>query len=203
MAFYNITFTLNGNFLGNMFVVENMMFCEVVYHFCKNFSLKENEASFFFNSKEIKSDSTRKLKALGIKNMSVIEVKIKSPIKYQMYSNFGNMGMNPYFYMGQQNYENKNDILYHSTNKDKDTSDFLIVIFYFQGKYIPVQATKYTKFSELSTILCAKAGIEEDKHLRYLINSHLFRPDDYRTLSDLNIKDQTRIEALFTGEEIG
>ena len=55
---FNITFTLNGYFFGSMFVSEDMMFCEVVENFSRYVPLKEeNEAKFFFNSKEIKSDS--------------------------------------------------------------------------------------------------------------------------------------------------
>ena len=78
---FNIMFTLNGNFLGNMFVTENMMFSEVANSFSKFYQLKEEHgATFTFNSETLKADSGRKLSAIGIKNMSVIEVKTKIPI---------------------------------------------------------------------------------------------------------------------------
>lgn len=182
-----ICFTLNGNFLDNMFVVENMMFCEVVYRFCKTFSLKENEVSFFFNSKEIKSDSTRKLKALGITKFSAIEVKTKIPIKNQMYSNFGGMGMNPYSNMGQQNFENQNGVLKRGTNDiDKDTPEFLNVVFNLIGKKIIVQATKNTKFSELINKFCLLANVK-DRYPIYILNSHIIEPTESKTLKELKI----------------
>ena len=62
------------SFEGNMFVVENMKFFELVQYFFKYFPMKENEATFYFNLNEIKSSSCKTLKELGIKNMSTIEV---------------------------------------------------------------------------------------------------------------------------------
>ena len=53
---FNIMFTLNGNFAGNMYVTENMMFCEVVNYFSNNYQLKEEHgATFTFNSETIKA----------------------------------------------------------------------------------------------------------------------------------------------------
>ena len=101
---FNIMFTLNGNFAGNMYVTENMMFCEVVNYFSNNYQLKEEHgATFTFNSETLKADSGRKLSAIGIKNMSVIEVKTKIPINLpnnnsqnaQMNNNFQQMGASP------------------------------------------------------------------------------------------------------------
>ena len=198
-----ITFNLNGNFLSHMVVREGMMFCEVLYHFCKTLSLKENEASFFFNSKEIKSDSTRKLKALGIKNWSVIDVKTKIPIKNQMYSNFGSMGMNPYSNMEQQNFENQNGVLKRGTNDiDKDTPEFLNVVFNLSGKIIVVQATENTKFSELINKFCLLANVK-DRYPAYLHNSRIIEPTESKTLKELKIQNQQIIEAFFQGEVIG
>ena len=101
---FNIMFTLNGNFLGNMYVTEDMMFCEVVNYFTQNYQLKEEHgATFTFNSETLKNDSSRKLSAIGIKNMSQIEVKTKIPINIpnnnpqnaQMNNNFQQMGTSP------------------------------------------------------------------------------------------------------------
>jgi len=76
---YYIFFKLNGNFFGNMCVNESMLFCEVVINFTKYAQLKpENEATFSFNSNPIKSDSSRTLKDLEIKQNSIIEVTAKN-----------------------------------------------------------------------------------------------------------------------------
>ncbi len=78
-SLFNISFKLNGNFFGFMSVNENMMFYEVVENFLKCAQLKtENEPVFKFNLTEIKLDSSRKLKDIGINNMSIIEVTAKN-----------------------------------------------------------------------------------------------------------------------------
>ena len=202
---FDIKISVNGVNAGYMHVVENMLFCEVVYHFCKNFSLKENEASFFFNSKEIKSDSTKKLRKLGIKNMSTIDVKTKTPINYPFNYNYGNMGMNPYSYMGLQNYINiniDNQILsqlnIHNNSEIsvlKENEEYFNVVFEYIGRIFNIQTTKDTKFSELSKKFCNKAGYE-DRYLGYLVNSHMILPTDNRTLAELNINSNKRIVVI-------
>ena len=45
---FMVSFNINGDYGVNMFVVEDMKFCEVVEHFSKYYSLKkEDEATFF------------------------------------------------------------------------------------------------------------------------------------------------------------
>ena len=175
-SIFVIMFFVNGVSACGMHVVENMLFCEVVYQFCKNFSLKENEASFFFNSKQIKSDSTKKLRKLGIKNMSTIEVKTKTPIN------------NPFNF----NY-NLRHLNIHNNSENPVYKKFLNIIFSFQGKAFVVQATKDTKFSELSKKFCLEADIR-DRHPKYIINSHCVLPTDNSTLDELKIINQMRIE---------
>jgi hypothetical protein len=209
---FDIKISVNRVNVCYMHVVENMLFCEVVYHFCKNFSLKENEASFFFNSKEIKSDSTKKLRKLGIKNMSTIDVKTKTPINYPFNYNYGRMGMNSYSYMGLQNYKNMNidnQTLSRSNihnNSEisvlKENEEYLNVVFSFEGKLINVQATKDTKFSELSKKFCNIVGYEH-RHPKYIFKSYIILPTDNRTLAELNISNQSKIDVFFESEIIG
>ena len=76
---YLIMFSLNGNDVGSMCVNEKMMFCEVSTNFMQFAQLKpENEATFSFNSKTIKSDSGKTLKELEIKENAKIEVTAKN-----------------------------------------------------------------------------------------------------------------------------
>jgi len=95
---YNINFKLNGNNFGNMWVNEKMLFYEVTTNFSNYAQLKpENEATFNFNSKVIKSDSSRTLKELDIKENSIIEVTAKNipnnnAQNNQMNNNFPSMG---------------------------------------------------------------------------------------------------------------
>lgn len=111
---YSVSFTLNGNPAGGMYVNEDMLFAELTYNFCQNFGIKEdNKTTFIFNSGEIKSDSTKRLKELGIIQMSVINVTTEKPINMPVNNAFpanngGNMGnfqMNNNQFM-QNNFQN-------------------------------------------------------------------------------------------------
>ena len=90
MSFY-VKIKANGNDVGNMSVYGDMLFSELVFHFCRNFGLQpNNKATFSFNSKEINAESPKKLSELGITANSVIEVKTENPIG--MPNNAGNVG---------------------------------------------------------------------------------------------------------------
>jgi len=300
-SIFSVAFNINGNFFNNMIVTENMIFDELVKNFYRYVSLeKENEARFFFNSNEIKSDSKKNLKELGIQNMSVIEVKTKTPIKNQNmgmnYQPMGNMGMNSFQPMGNMgmnsfqpmgnmgmnpmanfgmspmgyigmnldeefiniNFNNsgriiqikakKNDIFSNISrkfcekaalrynefpnyflgsrkidSKDNQTlsqlhihnnseisvllssdnkEEFLHIIFSSQGKFISLQESSKTRFCDLSKKYCLKAGIQ-DKTLVFLLRSRKIESNDTRTLAELEIKDQSKIEVVFTTEVIG
>ena len=106
---YWVSFTANGKPAGSMSVNENMMFAELATKFCENFGLKEdNKPTFSFNSKEIKSESTRTLKELGITPMAAIHVKTPKDFNMNIFNvntgnNAGNMGnfqMNNNQFMG-------------------------------------------------------------------------------------------------------
>ena len=109
---YFVSFTANGKPAGNMWVKEDMIFAELAAKFCENYSLKEdNKPTFSFNSQEIKRDSTRTLKEIGIAPMANILVKtpkdfdlpqisVNTDNDAGMNNNqfMGNFGMNPAFY---------------------------------------------------------------------------------------------------------
>ena len=106
---YYVSFTANQKPAGCMCVKEDMMFAELATKFCDNYGLKEdNKPTFYFNSQQIKSESTRTLKELGIIQMSVIQVKTPKDFNIPVYNantgnNAGNMGnfqMNNNQFMG-------------------------------------------------------------------------------------------------------
>ena len=72
----NVMFKLNGQFVGNMVVKEDMMFCELTYNFCQKHNLEK--PTFYYQSNPIKIDSCRTLREIEIKNMSLIEVETNS-----------------------------------------------------------------------------------------------------------------------------
>ena len=108
-----VSFTINEKPAGCMCVKEDMMFAELATKFCENYGLKEdNKPTFYFNSQEIKSESTRTLKEYGIVQMYFIQVKTPKDFNIPAYNantgnNAGNMGnfqMNTNQFMG--NYVN-------------------------------------------------------------------------------------------------
>ena len=98
MSFF-IQLILNGNIPFTMCVNGDMLFKDLVNCFCQNTGLnQDNKATFSINSNEINSESINKLKDLGIKAFSVIQVKTEKPLN--MPNNAGNM---PNFQMQQNN----------------------------------------------------------------------------------------------------
>ena len=75
-AGFNVMLKLNGQFVETIYVNENMMFCELVFNYCRNHNLEN--PTFYYQSKSIKPDSCRTLRELEIRNMSLIEVKTNS-----------------------------------------------------------------------------------------------------------------------------
>ena len=119
---YSVSFTLNGNPASSMWVNEDMLFAEITFKLYEYFGIKgDNKTTFIFNSGEIKSESTKKLKELGIVQMSVINVTTEKPVSMPvnnafpannagnmgnfqmnnnqfMLNNFQNMNINPWIY---------------------------------------------------------------------------------------------------------
>jgi hypothetical protein len=193
---FNISFTLNGVFAGNMFVAENMKFCEVVKNFSDQLSLKkENEATFFFNSKEIKTDSVKTLKELGISNMSLIEVKTKTPINnpysqkgMNSFQPMGYMGLSPMGYMGMNNFMNEMN------------EEVINIKFNYSGSSFQIQARKNESFSNISQKFCMKAGIRNNEFPTYFLGSRKIDSNDNQTLSQLYIHNNSEISVLLSSE---
>jgi hypothetical protein len=173
-----------------MFVSEDMMFCEVVKNFFRQVPLKEeNEAKFFLNSNEIKSDSARNLKELGVTNMSIIEVKTKTPINIPFSQN--SMGMNsfqPMGYMGMNNFMGGMN------------EEVINIKFNYSGSSIPIQAKKNEAFSNISQKFCMKAGIRNNEFPTYFLGSRKIDSNDNQTLSQLYIHNNSEISVLLSSE---
>ena len=225
-----------------MYVVENMMFCEVVLNFYKNLQIKkDNEVTFIYNSRKLEPDSCKTLKELEIRNMSRIDAITKEPIN-NPFMNFGNMNesiqivfnyknliqvnkdtpfseiskrfctqagilnKDPIYYLGsrkiestdnqtlrQLNIQNNSEISVLLPSEDKE--EYLNIRFNSGGKTINVQATKNTQFSDLCKRYCNLAGIQ-NKDPIYLFNSCAIKSNEIRTLAQLNISNESKIDVL-------
>ena len=78
----------------------------------------------------------------------------------------------------------------------------IAIIFCHHGKYTSVQTTRETKFSDLSELFLNITGIREGVPV-YLHNSHKIESTDCRTLAELKMDNQSKIEVIFSSEVIG
>ena len=185
-AGFNIMFTLNGNYIGNMFVTGDMMFAAAITNLYQYHPyLSQYQPTFYVNSNEVKADSCKKLIELGLQNMSTIEVRTM------------NVGMPP-------NPMPQNPMPQNPVNKpgNKAEDGFLNIAFFVEGRTINVLGTKNDKFSEISKKFCTKADTK-DRIPSYLLQSTMIGADDNRTLNELNIQNNQRIEVVFTQSVIG
>ena len=207
---FNILFSFNGNYLGNMFVKGDMMMADVVTNLFKNFPLiSQCQPTFYINSNEIKATSCKTMKDLGMKNMSSIEIKTMNN-QTQMQPGMGMMqpgvgmmqpgvgmmqpGMGPSVNMPGNKPQN--------IPGNNGGEDYLNIIFNVEGKVVNVQATKNNKFFELSKKFLIKADAK-DKVPSFLLNSSMIESNDNRTLEELHLQNNQRIEVVFTQNVIG
>ena len=207
---FNILFSFNGNYLGNMFVKGDMMMADVVTNLFKNFTwISQCQPTFYINSNEIKATSCKTMKDLGMKNMSSIEIKTMNN-QTQMQPGMGMMqpgvgmmqpgvgmmqpGMGPSVNMPGNKPQN--------IPGNNGGEDYLNIIFNVEGKVVNVQATKNNKFFELSKKFLIKADAK-DKVPSFLLNSSMIESNDNRTLEELHLQNNQRIEVVFTQNVIG
>jgi hypothetical protein len=202
---FMISFNNNGDNIGYMYVAEDMKFCELVENLSKYFALKkEDETTFYFDSKEIKSSSEKKLKELGIKSNSIIEVKTKIPINNSLNNN-SSMGMNPNSFMGMNNNSfmgmNPNSFMgmnpfplmgMNNINNMHNMDENIQIIFNYSGNVITLQANIGSPFSELSKRFCKEAGIQ-DNNLVYSSDNGDILPSDNRSLNQLYLHNNSLI----------
>ena len=176
---FSIMFTLNGNFLGNMFVTGDMLFSAAATNLYQYFPyLCQYQHTFFVGSQQIYANSSQKLGELGLHNMSIVDVRTMNAVP-------ANPGNKPQPQPGN--------------NGDEG---FLNIAFNVDGKAVNVLGTKNDKFSDISKKLCTKADVK-DKVPSYLLNNSMIYADESRTLNELHIQNNQKIEVVFTEDVIG
>jgi hypothetical protein len=192
---FTITFTMNGSFTGaNMFVTGEMMFADVVSNLYKNFPLMQQyQPKFYLNFQEIKADSCKKLSELGITNYSNVEIKtaMNNQMQQGMVMQQGT-GMQP----GTGNQTGM------GAPGNNGGEEYLNIVFTLAGKFILIQATRNSKFSELTEKLSNKLDVK-DKAPTFLLNSRRIEMNDPRTVGQLNLQNNSKIEVVLTADVIG
>ena len=80
---------------------------------------------------------------------------------------------------------------------------YINVVFAVIGRSIILQGQTNQKFSDLAKKFCTKAGLNNYDQPLFILNSQLISPDDSRTLGELNLRDQARIEVTLLKDVIG
>ena len=84
-----------------------------------------------------------------------------------------------------------------------EDNKYLNIIFTLNGKPVNVQGEKDMKFSQVAQRLMTKAGITEEQLPIFISNSTRIEHNEPKTLSQLNIKDQAKIEVVLQKDVIG
>ena len=83
---WNIFFKFNCKMI-NFQAPPDMMFAEIVLKFNNEIGNQNLKLKFFYNSKELKSDSYKSLEELGLRNMAQIEVFVSNQIEWTIPDN--------------------------------------------------------------------------------------------------------------------
>ena len=80
---------------------------------------------------------------------------------------------------------------------------YMNICFSIIGRNVIVQGQSNMKFSELVAKFSIKADIKPEDKATFILNSEQVNGEDPRTLSDLNLHDQSRIEVVLIKDVIG
>ena len=80
---------------------------------------------------------------------------------------------------------------------------YMNICFSIIGRNVIVQGQSNMKFSELVAKFSIKADIKPEDKATFILNSQQVNGEDPRTLSDLNLHDQSRIEVVLIKDVIG
>ena len=181
----NIQFYKDGQPLV-MQVSQEDYFAEVVLKYIQKLGLNDvGNLKFFYNSKQLGLNDAKTLGEHQIYNNAIIQVTTGVP--QQMNNNFG-----------AQNQQG-----FGGFNPGNMGSGQMNIIFVISGRKIMVQGQPTTKFCELAQKFSTKADLKTTDIPKYILNSMQVPPNDQRTLTQLKLRDQSRIEVFLEQEVIG
>ena len=178
----NIQFNKDG-FILLMSVQKDDLFFEVASKYSVKIGLNGeiDKLTFYFNDQLILPDSGKSLSEYQIYNGAIINVFEKE---------------------GKQPLIPKN--IFMPRNFNVYPSDNLMDIkFAIIGRNVTVQGTPDMKFCELAAKFCTKADISPNEQPGFILRSEKLKLEDQRTLSNLKLKDQSKIEVVLKSHVIG
>ena len=186
----NVQFSKNGQ--SYMFQVDpNGMFAEVALQFLTNLNIQDPNIKFYLNGKKLGLEDGKSFIENNIYNGAIIEVTTGNP---QMTGNFPTQNQNQY-----QNKQAFSGIPQNIPNNQVN----LNFILSGGSRRIIVQGQLTNKFEEIVQRFKTKAALEPNAIPKFIYNSMQIPPNEQRTLSELKLRDQSRIEVFIESEVIG
>ena len=140
--------------------------------------------NFYFNNQQLHPNSGKSLSEYQIYNGAIINVFEKGKQSFMPNNPKPNIPFNP------------------SPNQGSGPMQ-MNILFAIIGRNVLVQGTPDMKFCELATRFCTKANISPNDQPGFILNSVQLTQDDQRTLRDLKLRDQSRIEVVLKKDVIG
>ena len=142
--------------------------------------------NFYFNNQQLHPNSGKSLSEYQIYNGAIINVFERGQQQQPM---MHNPQPNPNFFNPSPN--------------PAPNSMQMNIIFAIIGRTVLVQGTPDMKFCELVTRFCTKASISPNDQPGFILNSTQLSQEDQRTLRELKLRDQSRIEVVLKKDVIG
>jgi hypothetical protein len=160
--------------------------------------------TFYYKAAPIQIQSTSNVRFCDLYKNKFIVKAGNPPKPPSFYLNSNRIDSTETKTLGELNIGN-NDVIQAADDgksNSNDNSGFLNIIFNCQGKTISVQATANTRICDLAKSFCNKGGYV-NKDPAFLINSKRIESNETKTLKELNINNQARIDVFFTSEVVG
>ena len=177
----NIQFYKDG-FPLSMKVQSDDFFFEVASKYSIKLGLNGNidNLNFYFNNIQLFPSSGKTLSEYQIDNGAIINV----------------------FEKGKQPFIPKNEFMPRIFNV-YPSDNLMHIRFAIIGRNVIVQGTPDMKFCELAAKFCTKANISPNDQPGFILGSVQINLEDLRTLRELKIRDQSRIEVVLKKDVIG
>ena len=183
----NVQFYKDGQPLI-MQVNQDDIFPEIVLRYIQKLGLNDpSNLKFYFKSKQLSLNDPKTLVEHQIYNNAVIQVTSGALPQMNNFGNQSQQGLGGGFNAGNMGSGQMN----------------MNIIFVINGRKIMVQGQPSTKFCELAQRFTTKADLKTTDVPKYILNSMQVPPNDQRTLSQLKLRDQSRIEVFLEQEVIG
>ena len=183
----NIQFFKNG-FPLSMQVNQDDLFYEVATKYSIKLGLNGEIGNllFYYNNTQLFPDSGKSLSEYQMSSGAIINVFERGQQQQPM---MHNPQPNPNFFNPPPN--------------PAPNSMQMNIIFAIIGRTVLVQGTPDMKFCELVTRFCTKASISPTDQPGFILNSTQLSQEDQRTLRELKLRDQSRIEVVLKKDVIG